>query len=80
MPLVKRASRFHAAGYRTADTVPPLVQDSHDCELSAETLDFIRRCKPLLAGRACSLVIERDADIELESWSRDITQARAAFA
>lgn len=79
-PLIKRAERFHAAGYRAADTVPPIVQDSHDCELSAETLAFMRRCRPLLAGRECSLVVERDADIELESWSKDIAAARAAFS
>jgi uncharacterized protein (UPF0276 family) len=79
-PLVKRAERFHAAGYRSADTVPPIVQDSHDCELSVETLDFLRRSKPLTAGRECSLVIERDADIAVESWSKDIAAARAALA
>jgi uncharacterized protein (UPF0276 family) len=79
-PLIKRAERFHAAGYRAADTVPPIIQDSHDCALSAETLDFLRRCKPLLDGRECSIVIERDADIAVESWSKDLADARAALA
>ena len=79
-PLIKRADRFHAAGYRTADTHPPIVQDSHDCELSPETLAFLRRSKPLLDGRECSIVIERDADIALDSWSHDISGARAALA
>jgi hypothetical protein len=79
-PLIRRAERFHAAGYRAADTVPPIIQDSHDCELSADTLDFLRRSKPLLDGRDCSLVIERDAEIAVESWSRDIAGARTALA
>ena len=79
-PLIQRAERFHAAGYREADTHPPIVQDSHDCELSPETLAFLRRSKPLLSGRECSLVIERDANIAVESWSQDIAEARAALA
>ncbi|MFI5348875.1 MAG: DUF692 family multinuclear iron-containing protein [Elusimicrobiota bacterium] len=79
-PLIQRADRFHAAGYRTADTQPPIVQDSHDCELSVETLSFMRRSKPLLDGRECSIVIERDAEIAVDSWSKDIAAARAALA
>jgi uncharacterized protein (UPF0276 family) len=79
-PLIKRAERFHAAGYRAADTNPPFIQDSHDCALSAETLDFLRRSKPLFDGRGCSIVIEWDANIAVESWSNDIVAAQAALA
>jgi hypothetical protein len=79
-PLVRRAERFHVAGHRAADTVPPIIQDSHDCALSPETLDFLRRCKPLLEGRERSLVVERDADIAVESWSKDIAEAQEALA
>jgi uncharacterized protein (UPF0276 family) len=79
-PLIQRAERFHAAGYRAADTTPPFIQDSHDCALSPETLDFLRRCRPLLAGRECSIVIERDAEIAVESWSKDIVDASEALS
>jgi len=78
--LARRATRFHAAGYRPSETVPEFLVDSHDSELSADTLDFLRRVKPLAAGRDCSLVIERDANIDAASWSRDLAAAEAAFA
>jgi uncharacterized protein (UPF0276 family) len=79
-PLVARSAHFHAAGYRTADTVPPFVQDSHDGPLSNETLALLRRCKPFLAGRESSLCIERDANINVENWSADAVAAREALA
>jgi uncharacterized protein (UPF0276 family) len=78
--LARRASRFHAAGYGPAGTIPDFLVDSHDSELSSETLSFLRRVKPLTSGRDCSIVIERDANIELSSWSRDLAAAREAFA
>lgn len=70
--LAPRASHFHAAGYRPSDTSPAFLQDSHDCALSEETLGFFRRIKPLTDGRACSLVVERDANIDAAAWSRDL--------
>jgi uncharacterized protein (UPF0276 family) len=79
LPLVKRAQHFHAAGYRSADTKPEIIQDSHDCELSDDTLGFLRLIKPEVDGRDCSIVVERDANIEPGSWSKDISAVRSAF-
>lgn len=80
LALARGAVRFHAAGYRAAGTQPEIIQDSHDGELSQETLAFLRQVAPLTRGRDCTMVVERDANIEEESWARDLAAAAEAFA
>jgi uncharacterized protein (UPF0276 family) len=79
-PLVRRSRQFHVAGYRLAGTAPEIVMDSHDGSLSADAFDFLRQSKVLLEGRDCSIVVERDANVEVESWSQDIDGVRGVFA
>lgn len=79
-PFIRRSERFHVAGYRLTGTDPDLVLDSHDGEVAGDTLGFLYESKARLNGRSdCSIVVERDAGIEKESWSRDIASVRAAF-
>ncbi|MFI5362135.1 MAG: DUF692 family multinuclear iron-containing protein [Elusimicrobiota bacterium] len=79
-PLVRGTLRFHAAGYRPAGTVPDFILDSHDCAPSGATLAFLRRSKAQLQGRECSLVVERDANIDAAAWSTDIAAVAGAAA
>jgi hypothetical protein len=79
-PLLRRARRFHLAGYRLAGTNPDIVMDSHDCAPSVDTLDFLMQSKPLIDGRDCSIIVERDANIEIDSWAADIQAVKAALA
>lgn len=78
--LAVRADCFHVAGYRGSGTEPEFLVDSHDGELSPETIAFLRTAAPKLANRDASIVVERDANISQESWSRDIAAAKEALA
>lgn len=78
--LAPRAEHFHAAGYRPAQTAPDFLLDSHDGALSADTLAFLRRVAPLTRGRDSTLVIERDAQIAVDTWTGDLAAAREACA
>ncbi|MBI3552020.1 MAG: DUF692 family protein [Elusimicrobia bacterium] len=79
--IVGSARHFHAAGYRDSETEPVIVRDSHDGELSQETLEFLASSRALLKEpQASTLVVERDANISPESWAKDMRSARAALS
>jgi hypothetical protein len=76
--IIRRAHHFHAAGYTLSDTKPPIVRDSHDAALSPDTLIFLRGALELMRDpETSSIVVERDGNIEEESWSRDLEAVRA---
>lgn len=72
----KTALHFHAGGYRTTDSAPQIFLDTHDEELSSETLAQISKYfLPHKSG--ATLVVERDFNIEYGSWQRDLAKVRA---
>jgi uncharacterized protein (UPF0276 family) len=71
-PLAAKAERLHVAGYRLVEEV---VIDSHDTNLSDDTLQYLESISPSLrAGQ--SIVVERDANFDLESVAADIEHVR----
>ncbi|WP_405490488.1 DUF692 family multinuclear iron-containing protein [Streptomyces sp. NBC_00096] len=69
--------RFHLAGYSPSPAAPSLIVDSHDVPVSDDTLDLVT----LFAGRAApdaTLVVERDANHDLDEWRTDLDRTRAA--
>lgn len=71
------AKHFHVAGFCTSNTDPNLWIDSHDCELSRGTVDFFTRfLKTIDTSVDKTIVIERDAKIELNSWLSDIKKIK----
>lgn len=72
LDLAKATGHMHASGFRRSDTIPPIVLDSHDVSLAEETHALIKT----LAAPGKTLVIERDANIDVEAWDRDLIRAR----
>lgn len=73
LPVVEAAEHFHAAGFRRTESTPTLVIDSHDGPPAPETLAFIADFERRRGGcTGITLVVERDANIELGPWSEDI--------
>lgn len=71
--IIKDARHFHAAGYRSSETDPPFLRDSHDGELSVDTLSFIgRSMNPSGARQDRTLVVERDANVAFDGWAADL--------
>lgn len=67
---------FHVAGYRTMGKDPSeqWIIDSHDGSISLETVAFAKSFFQDFSGK--SIVIERDAHIEIDSIANDIQLIR----
>jgi len=72
---INRTKHFHIAGYRMSDTQPTLAIDSHDTNISEHALEFFKK---IIKTRSSdfTIVVERDANIEYNSWLADINNLR----
>ena len=81
LPVVRAMPHFHVAGFRRTEGDPALVIDSHDGPIAPETLTFMQAFERERGGLAgLTLVVERDANIELAPWAADIQAARRVQA
>ncbi|MCU7926978.1 MAG: DUF692 family protein [Candidatus Thiodiazotropha sp. (ex Dulcina madagascariensis)] len=78
LPLVSNNHNFHIAGYRTTDGTPQLAIDTHDVPVSEKSFSFSKEV--LLSSHTDdfqkTLVLERDANINYNSWADDLHKLR----
>ncbi|KYG61672.1 hypothetical protein AZI86_18430 [Bdellovibrio bacteriovorus] len=76
LSLKSYCSHFHVAGYRTMgkEQSERWIIDSHDTGISVETAVFTKSFFQDFSGK--SIVIERDANLEIESIAKDIQLIR----
>jgi uncharacterized protein (UPF0276 family) len=70
---------FHVAGYRNSMLEPYVKIDTHDVELSPETLKFLASRKDLFDKEGATMTYERDGEIHYEAIVSDLTRLRAIF-
>jgi uncharacterized protein (UPF0276 family) len=76
LPLAAATTHFHVAGYTYENASPPVTLDTHDTNVSEESLAFVA-----LAGRtAATVTVERDANITEASWLEDLQAVRRVLA
>lgn len=71
LPLLPSVCHFHIAGYRMSDTSPQIAIDTHDSELAQSALDLAKMVVDNNAGKR-TIVVERDANIDVQRWLEDI--------
>ncbi|WP_255435328.1 DUF692 family multinuclear iron-containing protein [Chitinimonas sp. BJB300] len=69
-------AHFHIAGYRYSNTEPALAIDSHDVDLSQESLAFAQEILTY-APPDSTMVLERDANISDTTWTAEIKRLTA---
>lgn len=77
--LIKKCKNFHIAGFRQSglEKKNDWFVDSHDCEidqLSLKLMEFINKNE-----NETTIVVERDANIDANSISKDIRNVRSAY-
>lgn len=75
--MLEDVRHFHAAGYRMSETSPSLAIDSHDSPLNEHTCGLIAKAIGAWSP-GTTLVVERDAHIEVAAWRTDIHAARSS--
>lgn len=77
MKIACLSEHFHIAGMRLSDTTPTLWMDSHDCEISNESLAFFKKILENPQGISFkTIVVERDNQIEKNSWLLDVKKVK----
>src|SRR5262245_40191703 len=77
--IISTTPRFHVAGYHTSFIEPHVLVDSHDRELSSETVTFIESCRRYFEKPGSTITYERDFKIERASISADLDNLRRIF-
>jgi uncharacterized protein len=77
--IVSTTPHFHVAGYHTSFIKPHVIVDSHDRELSSETVAFTESCRQYFEKPGSTLTYERDFNIERASISADLDNLRRVF-
>lgn len=66
----------HIGGFRESDSTPPYTIDSHDANVDGSSLKFLSELNGKSARPIDSIVVERDANLDYESWLSDIRAVR----
>jgi uncharacterized protein len=77
--VVKSTRHFHVAGYGTSYIEPHIIVDSHDREMAADTLEFLRSKQFDFDKPGATITYERDFDFDYESISADLQRLRDIF-
>ncbi|MFY9658038.1 MAG: methanobactin biosynthesis protein MbnB [Methylocystis sp.] len=78
-PIVASTRHFHVAGYRLSMIEPYVQMDTHDVELSPETLSYLTSRKDLFDKHGATMTYERDGDIDYDLIVADLLRLRAIF-
>ncbi|QGN00124.1 methanobactin biosynthesis protein MbnB [Methylocystis parvus] len=77
--IVADTKHFHVAGYGPSFIEDDVIVDTHDREMSTETLDFLRRMRTDFDKPGATITYERDFEIDYESISVDLRRLREIF-
>ncbi|MDD4965085.1 MAG: methanobactin biosynthesis cassette protein MbnB [Gallionella sp.] len=77
--VIDSTTHFHVAGYSLSILEPKVVLDTHDVELSPETLAFLTRYKDHFDKPNATMTYERDENIEYDDIVSDLRKLRAIF-
>jgi uncharacterized protein (UPF0276 family) len=81
IPLFDRTvSHYHVAGFRKTDGDPKLAIDTHDVPVSDRSFNFLETVfsnTDYDATKNRTIVVERDANINFESWAKDLRRLRS---
>jgi methanobactin biosynthesis cassette protein MbnB len=78
--VIASTSHFHVAGYDFSIMEPHVVVDTHDGNLSPETIGFLERRRSAFDKPSATMTYERDANIDYDSIVVDLRQLRSIFS
>jgi len=73
--IASKTSHFHVGGYEKANNSRYYI-DSHNKQISLETKNFMVEMMPILNRPECTLVVERDSNLNNTQWQEDIDTMR----
>src|SRR5262245_33548996 len=62
--IISATPHFHVAGYHTSFIEPHIIVDTHDRELSLETVKCLESCRQYIEKPGATVTYERDLNIE----------------
>lgn len=77
--IMAATPHFHVAGYHHSFIEPHVTIDTHDQELSPETLAFLESGRSLFEKPGATMTYERDGNIEYDSIVADLDRLRQVF-
>lgn len=77
--IIADTEHFHVAGYGPSFIADNVIVDTHDREMSTETLEFLRRMRTAFDKSGATITYERDFEIDYESISVDLRRLREIF-
>jgi uncharacterized protein len=78
--LIGENEHFHVAGYRLSLAEPYLLRDTHDEQLSTDTIAYLKSRRALFdRSPEATMTYERDDEIDFDSVVADITLLRELF-
>lgn len=78
--VIRSARQFHVAGYDHSVGQPPIVLDTHDRALAADTRAALALCRALVTDPEATITYERDDDLDEDRIIADIDTLRAVMA
>lgn len=77
--IIADTPHFHVAGYNASILEPHIVLDTHDREMSAETLAFLSAERGNFDKSGATMTYERDFNLDEDSIAADLARLRAIF-
>lgn len=77
--IVQATNHFHVAGYGPSFIERRIMVDSHDREMAADTIEFLRSRRADFDKPGATITYERDFEIEYESIIVDLQRLRDIF-
>lgn len=74
--VIRGNRHFHVGSYSPSILAPPITLDTHDAELSPDTLEFLCRHREHLQDAGVTLTYERDDNPGYDVLARELTRLR----
>jgi hypothetical protein len=78
--LIASTRHFHVSSYGESFIEPHAIADTHDRDLAADTLEFLRTESARFDKAGATMTYERDWNFDYDSICDDLRRLRAVFA